>query len=93
MKRIHAVMNNGEVISGVRVFREAYERVGLGWIYSVTRIPLIGKYAEIIYNFWAKYRTDLTRGASLDEIVTRRNQLIEKKLGNSKNCSSGECNI
>ena len=30
----------------LQVFRRLYEAVGLGWVYAVTKVPLIGKAAE-----------------------------------------------
>ena len=45
MKYIHAVLPNGEVVKGVEVFRRIYEVIGLGWVYAVTKLPLIGSAA------------------------------------------------
>ena len=30
----------------LQVFRRLYEAVGLGWVYAVTKLPLIGQAAE-----------------------------------------------
>lgn len=94
MKRIHAViLPNCEVISGVRVFKEAYDRVGMGWLYSCTNIPWLARQLEYAYEFWAKYRTLLTRGEHLDSIIGRRNQLLKAKMElNSKICIDDRCN-
>lgn len=95
MKRIHAIiLPHGEVISGVRVFREAYNRVGMSWLYSFTKIPWIGKQAERVYEFWAAYRTQLTRGEDLDTIIARRNELLQSKLTDKSNiCIEDSCKV
>ena len=95
MKRIHAViLPHGEVVSGVRVFREAYTRVGMSWIYALTKIPWLGKQAERVYEFWAAYRTLLTRGERLDVIIARRNELLKSKLADKSNiCTEDSCRV
>jgi hypothetical protein len=95
MKRIHAViLPHGEVISGVRVFREAYSRVGMSWLYSFTKIPWLDRQAERVYDFWAAYRTLLTRGERLDVIIARRNELLKSKLADkSKICTEDSCRV
>ncbi len=30
----------------MQVFRRLYEAVGLGWVYAITRLPLIGRVAD-----------------------------------------------
>lgn len=95
MKRIHAVLlPHGEVISGVRVFREAYNRVGMRWLYSFTSIPWLGRQAERVYDFWAMYRTHLTRGEALDAIISRRNDALKAKLEDKSNiCTQDSCKV
>lgn len=29
-----------------QVFRRLYEAVGLGWVYAITRLPLVGRLAD-----------------------------------------------
>ena len=70
MKKIHAVCSTGEVLRGVEVFRRAYGAVGLGWIYAFTNIPYISGFVENIYDFWAKYRTLITRGEKLENLIS-----------------------
>ena len=95
MKRIHAVLlPHVEIISGVRVFREAYSRVGMSWLYSFTSIPWLGRQAERVYDFWAKYRTHLTRGEALDTIIARRNEALKAKLADESNlCTKDSCKV
>lgn len=72
MARIHAVLADGRVISGVEVFRVAYEQVGLGWVYALTRLAPVAKLAEAIYTLWARYRLPLTGREALPVILARR---------------------
>jgi predicted DCC family thiol-disulfide oxidoreductase YuxK len=85
MKAIHAITAEGKVIKGVPVFLMAYEQVNLGWLFRVTTWPVVKQIVEMGYIIFAKYRTNLTRGASVDTLVeqyeTRREML--KKMQNS----------
>lgn len=72
MGRIHGVRRDGAVIAGVPVFREAYAAVGLGWVYAVTRVPLVGWVVDRIYDFWAARRLQWTGRPSLDAILRAR---------------------
>ena len=46
MKKIHAVLDTGEVVAGVAVFRHVYDAVGLGWMWRVTTLPGVSLVAE-----------------------------------------------
>ena len=46
MKVIHAVLDSGEVVEGVAVFRHVYSALGLGWVWALTRLPGIGWVAD-----------------------------------------------
>lgn len=37
MGTIHAIRADGSVITGIQVFQELYEAVGLGWVYAITK--------------------------------------------------------
>ena len=56
MKVIHAVLETGEVVEGVAVFRHVYSALGLGWVWALTRLPGLGWAADRLYSFWAGYR-------------------------------------
>mmetsp|Transcript_5331 Transcript_5331/g.9341 ORF Transcript_5331/g.9341 Transcript_5331/m.9341 type:complete len:234 (-) Transcript_5331:67-768(-) len=80
MGRIHAIKADGSVITGVAVFRELYEAVGLGYIYAVTKNPFFGSLAEKAYNIWADRRLQLTgRGDLLDVIRAREERIAAKE--------------
>lgn len=80
MKSMHAVLANGEVITGVAVFRELYSAIGLGWLYGFTKYPVIKPIMDSLYDSWAVYRTDLTRGTPVDVLIQERNKALEDKM-------------
>jgi predicted DCC family thiol-disulfide oxidoreductase YuxK len=79
MGRIHAVLPNGEIVRDVEVFRQIYDILGIGWIYAVTKLPLVGSLADLLYGVWAEYRLLLTGRANLKTIVAQRRQLRQDK--------------
>lgn len=83
MGRIHAITNEGEVIRNVEVFRRVYEALGMGWIYAVTKLPVVGAIADLLYNIWAEWRLKLTGRPDLETIVAQ-------KTGKTK---AGRCRI
>ena len=70
MAAIYAIKHDGTVYKGVPVFELAYAQVGLGWIWKINQIPAVNKFLEWGYKIFAKNRTKITRGASLEEIIT-----------------------
>ncbi len=72
MGRIHAITDRGEILKDVQVFREAYQLVGLGWVYAPTTWPLIGNLIDEVYRLWARWRLPFTRRPSLDQLCTSR---------------------
>lgn len=81
MSSMHAVLSNGDVIHGPPVFHLAYEKVRLGWLFYITKLPLATKILDILYNIFAKYRTNVTRRKSIDELVMMYEQkrILEKQ--------------
>jgi predicted DCC family thiol-disulfide oxidoreductase YuxK len=74
MKEIHAITADGQVLTGIAVFRRLYECVGLGFIYAVTRWKPVEIALNRVYDVWAKYRLPLTGRPDLATV------LAEKKL-------------
>jgi predicted DCC family thiol-disulfide oxidoreductase YuxK len=72
MGRIHGVLANGKIIKNVAVFRQVYETLGIGWVYALTKIPLIGRIADGIYGLWADYRLKLTNRPPLEILVKEK---------------------
>ena len=79
MGRIHAMLPNGEIVRDVEVFRQIYDILGIGWIYAVTKLPLVGRLADLLYGVWAEYRLLLTGRANLNTIGAQRRQLLKDK--------------
>jgi predicted DCC family thiol-disulfide oxidoreductase YuxK len=80
MGRIHAVLPDGTVIKDLEVFRRVYEELGLGWVYAITKVPLIGAIADWIYGFWAEVRLALTGRPKLEAIVKERQQKLNSDV-------------
>ena len=54
------------------VFQAAYDAVGLGWVWRVYDNPLAAKVLDVGYDLFARFRTDLTRGSSLQALYAAR---------------------
>jgi predicted DCC family thiol-disulfide oxidoreductase YuxK len=80
MGRIHAVLPDGTVIQKVEVFRRVYEALGMGWIYAITKLPIIGWLADALYDFWADRRLALTGRPNLAAVLAERQQQRECNL-------------
>ncbi|MEC4818816.1 MAG: DUF393 domain-containing protein [Scytonema sp. PMC 1069.18] len=92
MGRIHAVLADGTVIKNVEVFRRVYETLGMGWIYAVTKLPIIGAIVDKLYGIWADWRLALTGRPNLATIVSQRQQRIEDTTqGRCRLTADGEC--
>ena len=81
MGRIHAVLADGTVIKNIEVFRVVYEVLGMGWIYAVTKLPLIGHLADALYGIWANWRLSLTGRPSLAAILAARATACDEDTG------------
>ncbi len=76
MGRIHAVLPDGTVIKNVEVFRQVYEILGMGWIYAITKWPVVGPLVDWIYEIWADWRLALTGRPDLATIAAERQQRL-----------------
>ena len=72
MERIHALKIDGSVIKDIKVFQEAYDLIGLGWIYAPTKLPILDKFIEFVYGLWAKYRLKITFRPSIEKLCEER---------------------
>jgi len=84
MGRIHGILPNGTVIQNIAVFRQVYEVLGLGWVYAVTKLPVIGAIANKIYGIWADLRLRMTGRPDLETLVKEREKRLE---------SNGRCRL
>jgi len=74
MERIHGVMPDGALITGVEVFRRAYAAVGAGWMLAPTRWPILRTLSDAAYAWFARHRLRLTgRGGECESGRCRRN--------------------
>lgn len=80
MGRIHAVLPDGTVVKNVEVFRRVYEALGMGWVYAITKLPIIGSIADSLYGIWADWRLKLTGRSDLETIIANRQKRIECNL-------------
>ncbi|NBD32930.1 MAG: DUF393 domain-containing protein [Cyanobacteria bacterium] len=74
MGRIHGVLPDGTVVKDIEVFRRVYEALGMGWVYAITKLPLVGAIADWIYGLWADRRLALTGRPDLKTIVAEKQQ-------------------
>lgn len=81
MGRIHAILPDGTVIKNVEVFRRVYEELGIGWMYAITKLPMIGAIADWLYGVWADWRLKLTGRGDLEAIIAERQQKIQSNSG------------
>lgn len=58
---IHAQWSDGQVISGVEVFRQAYGAVGLGWLTAPTAWPFLRQWADRAYPWLVRNRHEVPR--------------------------------
>ncbi|KST64327.1 thiol-disulfide oxidoreductase DCC family protein [Mastigocoleus testarum] len=86
MGRIHGVLPDGTVIKNVEVFRRVYEALGMGWVYAITKLPIIGAIANLIYGIWAEWRLALTGRPNLETIIRKRQQRIECSTDTQRRC-------
>ncbi|MDR9402207.1 MAG: DUF393 domain-containing protein [Halothece sp. Uz-M2-17] len=79
MGRIHGVLPDGTVVKDIEVFRRVYEALGMGWVYAITKLPIVGAIANWVYGLWADRRLALTGRPDLKTIMEQ------------KRCSSDRC--
>jgi predicted DCC family thiol-disulfide oxidoreductase YuxK len=76
MSRIHAILPDGSIITNIEVFRKVYEILGMGWVYSFTKIPFLGRVANKIYGIWADWRLKMTGRPDLITLMAERNKRL-----------------
>lgn len=69
MATMHGVYADGQLVTGMNVFREAYRHVGLGWLLAPTGWPGLRWVFDRFYAWFARHRVRLGRlvGRSCDE--------------------------
>jgi len=77
MGRIHGILPDGTVIRNVEVFRKVYETLGMGWVYAITKLPVMGALANFIYGIWADLRLRLTGRPNLETVIQQRQERMD----------------
>lgn len=54
--RIHAIDEQGQVLTGLDVTHRAWSLVGVGWLYAPLRWPIIRVVADGAYKLFARHR-------------------------------------
>lgn len=72
MHRIHGILPDGSIVTGLEVLQRCYDAVGLGWLRSVTSHEPFGTVANAVYEMWAKNRLRLTGRPDLAVILEGR---------------------
>lgn len=75
--RIHAQLDNGEIVTGLDATHAVWQAVGRGWLYAPLRWPVIRHIADAGYNWFAKHRY------TISYVLT----------GKRRTCDSGSCGL
>jgi len=60
MGRIHGVTPDGEMKTGMQVFRDVYASLGWGWLWAPTGWPVLRPIFDALYRWFARNRYRLT---------------------------------
>ena len=91
MRKIRAVLPDNTVVSGVEVFRRVYSAIGLGWMFEMTNVPIIGRVADAMYDIWAENRLRITgRGDLADKL---REKSAELRSAGEVVCDDQGCSL
>lgn len=88
MAAIYAIRHDGTVYKGVPVFELAYDQVGLGWVWKLNNVPAINRFFNWGYEIFAKNRTRITRGASLEEILRLNAAKKKAQMDDCETCNN-----
>jgi predicted DCC family thiol-disulfide oxidoreductase YuxK len=91
MRKIRAILPDKTVVTGVEVFRQTYNAIGLGWIFDITKIPIIGKAADALYDIWAENRLRITGRGDLADILKERAEKLRES--NPAECDTDACDL
>lgn len=90
MRTIHGIVpsdgdeNKLVVMTGVDVFKRAYELVGLGWVYAFLDVPVLKKLASTAYDAWARIRLPLTGRPALEVVLAEKKTCRDVVAGGEK---------
>ena len=83
-----AVKVDGSIVKGMEALELLYGQVGLGWVFVLSRLPLLGQAAELIYKFISKNRVSI--GGGMDAVMALGKINMEEK-GEGSCAEDGEC--
>ena len=72
MSNLHGILENGNIIKGLDVLAYAYELIGLGWVYYPLKMQFLGPVLRLIYQYWARYRLQITGRPNIEKLCTSR---------------------
>ena len=79
MESMHVIDNKGNIKKGIFAFKPMYDQVGLGFLWTFTKIPIISNISSFAYDQWAKYRMRITGRPPIEQILKEREQRLSKK--------------
>ena len=85
MESMHVIDNKGNIQKGIHAFKPMYDQVGLGFVWSFTKIPIISNISSAAYDYWAKYRMKITGRPPLEQVIKEREERLRNKPGNDSN--------
>lgn len=59
--RMHAILPDGRVVTGMEAFRQIYAAIGMGWLWKWTGWPILRPIFDLLYAGFAKVRPRLQR--------------------------------
>jgi predicted DCC family thiol-disulfide oxidoreductase YuxK len=64
MAKMHGVLPDGSILTGMAVFRKAYQQVGLGWLIAPTGWPGLRWLSDLGYRWFARNRVRLDESSA-----------------------------
>jgi len=59
--RMHAILPDGRVVTGMEAFRQIYDAIGMGWLWKWTGWPILRPIFDVLYAGFARVRPRLQR--------------------------------
>ena len=59
IEAMHGVYSDGRIVRAFEAFREAYRRIGLGWVLAPTGLPALRPLFDALYRLFARHRMPL----------------------------------
>lgn len=66
--------------------------IGLGWMFDLTSLPIIGNMADALYDLWAENRLRLTGRGDLADILAERAEKL-REAEPLDECDLDACNL